>query len=200
MEKSHEGILDPQRGVISRTYEFVQREANLDIIDHAGYVLFKQVHAQRFHELLVRWPKLSSMMEELGGSTVFGSWISWTCPFQLLNDHEKWDGAAFEEGRRAVLIYKQTGDDQSGLGRVAICRYHESVHWTTLRTYATSGNDRRQNILDTSIQKHVDPGHNDTEYPCTTDFLTTDVLLYAGIWLTLRRDRCTLLPSSSSSP
>ena len=53
---------------------------------------------------------------------------------------------------------------QVGLGRVTVYRCHESVDWTALRTYASSGNDRRQNILDAYIQKHVDSGHRDNEY------------------------------------
>ena len=88
--------------------------------------------------------------------------------------------------RKAVALSSYTNRlvmmSQVGLGRVTVYRCHESVDWTALRTYASSGNDRRQNILDAYIQKHVDSGHRDNEYSIlpvesTTDFLIMDVLL-----------------------
>ncbi|CAE7307333.1 unnamed protein product [Symbiodinium sp. CCMP2592] len=121
----------------------------VEAVDHAEYLLFKQVQSQCFHKLLIRWPKLRSIMEKLGGTAVFGSWSSWSCPFQLLNDQEK---------------HKHNGQDQLCLGRITVGRYHESVHWTSLCTYAALGTDRCQNILDAYVQKHIDSGHRDTEY------------------------------------
>ena len=81
----------------------------MDAIDAATCKLFQQVDVSCFHKLLVDWKKVVTIMDDLGGASVFGSWASWGCPFAIMQSQDKWDGNAFEQQRIAMIQHRSLG-------------------------------------------------------------------------------------------
>ena len=92
-------------------------------------------------------------MDQHGGSTVFGAWADWTCPFQLLHEQERWDGNAFEHQRQAMLRHR-TQTTEATLVRPVECRLLEAINLNALEEYAVHDTDRRHDLLRHYIQRH----------------------------------------------
>ena len=50
-----------------------------------------------FEKLQVNWAALSEIMQAHGGADVFGSWSSWSNPFDLRHLQQHWEDKAFCE-------------------------------------------------------------------------------------------------------
>ena len=124
----------------------------MDAIDAATCKLFQQVDVSCFHKLLVDWKKVVTIMDDLGGASVFGSWASWGCPFAIMQSQEKWDGNAFEQQRIAMIQHRSLGTD-GNMGRLSVCRMTERVDIHNLEFYAAAGTDRRQSLFQAYIRR-----------------------------------------------
>ena len=125
----------------------------VEALDTANSCLFNQVDSSCFHKLLVDWQRLVDAMDQPGGSTVFGAWADWTCPFQLLHEQERWGGNAFEHQRQAMLRHR-TQTTEATLVRPVECRLLEAINLNALEDYAAHDTDRRHDLLRHYIQRH----------------------------------------------
>ena len=136
----------------------------IEAVDNATIRLFKQVESNSFHKLLVQWPRLLCIMEELGGTPIFGDWSMWSCPFDLLQHQEKWDGAAFEQDRRLLMNLRTSPMADSGVWRPTVSSLQERVDWASLESYLNLGTDRRMEILEKYMARHQVSGIKDSHF------------------------------------
>ena len=134
----------------------------IEAVDNATIRLFKQVESNSFHKLLVHWPRLLCIMEELGGVPIFGEWSMWSCPFDLLQRQEKWDGAAFDQDRRLLMNLRTSPMADASVWRPTASWLQERVDWTSLQSYVELGTDRRMESLDKYIARHQLSGVRDS--------------------------------------
>ena len=120
----------------------------IEAVDNATFRLFKQVESNSLHKFLVHWPRLLCIMEELGGVQIFGEWSMWSCPFDLLQHQEKWDGAAFDQDRRLLMNLRTSPMADASVWRPTASCLQERVDWTSLQSYVELGTDRRMETLD----------------------------------------------------
>ena len=134
----------------------------IEAVDNATIRLFKQVESNSFPKLLVHWPRLLCIMEELGGVQIFGEWSMWSCPFDLLQHQEKWDGAAFDQDRRLLMNLRTSPMADASVWRPTASCLQERVDWTSLQSYVELGTDRRMETLDKYIARHQLSGVRDS--------------------------------------
>ena len=148
-------------------------------VDHTDILLFKQVGSTCFQKLMIRSHGQMEQTIPHHGRDVFGFSSAWICPFELLQNSEQWDGTAFEADYRAMTLARASARASAdpGFGRNAALRCNEVVHVASLCVcdyvvlcvcdYVVLDIDRRCEMLEIYIQRHVDSGiQNLPNYKC----------------------------------